>query len=402
LPDYSGRVVVKEKQFMPLLYTKLITIVSLLMLAVLSLAQPALESEHVLGIDDLIEISVPSHDGLDRQVVVQGDGTVSYPEVGTLNAAGKTASALADEIRTALERTRNNVRVIVTIKEIRSRKARIVGPVKSPGAYDMKPGWRILDLIAAAGGLDARAQRVTGRVIRGTSDVLSFEVSAASASPHSASNPEVLPNDLVYLEERDPALSKVFVMGQVARPGAYDIGEQGSNIAVLLSQAGNTTEFAALTRVTIMRGNDVLPLNLQPMIESGTLTDEIRSFRLMPGDVLFVPDIEGRVTIMGQVNKPGRYPLPETKELTALDALSIAGGQTQNGDLIRAGVIRVVDGTAQVIPVNIADMMRSKRTDANIVLQANDVLFIPAKDDRRFEWRNILGPLSILSFLGIR
>ena len=128
----------------------------------------------------------------------------------------------------------------------------------------------------------------------------------------------------------------------------------------------------------------------------------VRVLRLQAGDVLFIPAIEARVAVMGQVNSPGYYPFPETRPLTVLDALSLAGGQNREGDLGKAGIIRFVDGKASVVPIDIDHMLQKKNMAANVSLRPDDVLFIPARGERRFEWRDVLYPLSILSGFGLR
>lgn len=378
-------------------------ILLMVLLSALSFGQSG-TGEQVLGVDDVISISVLNHQGMDRDATVLADGTITYPFVGKIKASGRTPTSLADEIKRALEKTLNNVAVTVTIKEVRSQKARIVGPVKSPGAYDVKPKMRLLDLVAMAGGLaDTRPTRISGRVIRPNGKVDTFEMVKASLEPDSDANPLISANDLVYLEERDPANNKIFVMGQVNKPGGYEVPEAGANLIAILSEAGNTLPNAALSRAVIMRGKEGIPLNLEPMVNRGILTDEIKNLQLQAGDVLFVPEIETRIAVMGQVNKPGQYAMPENKPLLALDALSLAGGQTQNGDLGKAGVIRTINGKATVIPINVDEILKAKKLEKNIPLQAGDVLFIPAKGQPRdFEWRNLLGPLSILSFFGIK
>jgi protein involved in polysaccharide export with SLBB domain len=382
---------------------KFIRILFLAILSVVAISQAAAQdTDYVIGVDDVISISVISHEGMDKEVTVLADGTIAYPFAGTLKAAGKTAKQLQDEIKVILEKTRNNVDLSVTVKEVRSRKIRIVGPVKSPGAYDLKAKWRVLDIIASAGGLNVRPSQVTARIIRGGEVTQSIDIVKASLDPESADNPELMPNDLVLLDEKDPAMNKVFVMGQVGKPGAYEIGDNGTNIIAILSLAGNATDKAALARVSVMRGTQLIPINLEPVVTRGQMTDEVRNFVLQAGDVLFIPEIDQRISIMGQVNRPGQYPMPEAKDLTVLDALSMAGGQTQIGDLGKAGIIRMVEGQATVVPVNIDGMLRNKNLAANIKMVTGDVLYIPTKNTNRFEWKDVLGPLSLLSFFGIK
>lgn len=357
--------------------------------------------DYVMGPDDVIEITVPSHPGLDKTLTILPDGKITYIEIGEVQAAGKTTRQLAEEIKAALEKTRNNVQVSVSVKEVHSRKVRVAGAVRNPSAYDLKPSWRVLDLVAVAGGFTARPARITGRIIRTNGEVIKLDVAAAMANPDSPANPPLQREDLLLFEELDPALNKVYVIGQVAKPGAYDLGDEGINLLSLISLAGNPTEKAALTKTYVLRGRTEIPIDLRPALIEGKVDESIKAFKLIAGDTLFIPEIEARITVMGQVNKPGAYPLPEKRDLTAIDAMSLAGGQTANADVSKAGIVRTIDGKTQIINVNMDAITKKGDVKQNIVLQPNDILYIPAKG-RQLNTYDIIGPFSLLSYLGVR
>jgi protein involved in polysaccharide export with SLBB domain len=364
-------------------------------------AQAAPTDGYILGPDDVIEISDLNHPELNETVSVLPDGTITYSWVGQVRAAGETPAELAGELAGQLSKTRNNVDVAVTVKEVHSRRARVLGAVKTSGAFDLKPHWRVLDLMAVAGGLTTRAARVKARVIRG-GVALPVDLERAAAQPAGADNLELLPGDLLLVDEQDPTENKVYAMGQVNKPGSYDLGDKGMSLLSLLSQAGNTTDAAALTQAYVLRQGQEIPLDLRPLVVEGRGAGPTIGFELQAGDVLMVPTLEKRVAVMGQVNKPGYYPLPEARPLSALDALSLAGGQTEAGDLAKAGVVRTVNGAATVIPLDIEKMLKSGKMQTNVSLEENDVLFIPSRAERKFTWNSVLAPLSALSYLGLR
>src|SRR5687768_3451238 len=223
------------------------------------------DAAYILGPDDVIEIIVLSHPDLNKTVTVLPDGTITYPWAGRLKAAGKSAAQLAEQIQSELEKSRNHATVSIAVKEVHSRRARIVGGVKAPGGYDLKPGWRLLDLIAVSGGLASRPTRISGRIIR-ANQIMPIRLHEAIANPDSASNPALVPNDLVLLDEVDPAGRKVFVMGRVARPGGYEIGDDGMNLLSLLSLAGGLTESAALATAYVLRGDTQIGMDLRPTL----------------------------------------------------------------------------------------------------------------------------------------
>lgn len=360
-------------------------------------ARPARGDDYRLGADDVIDISVANHVDMNRTVTVLPDGKISFPGIGQLQAAGRTAESVAADIRAVLEKTLNNVDVSVAVKEVHSRHASIVGALKTPGVYDLKQGSRLLDLVAAAGGLTVKPVRVTARMVR-AGVVSPLDMARAISAPESDADPTLAPDDLVILDEID-VHNQVHVMGQVKTPGAYDLDEN-LTIVSLIAESGSFTDGAALKRVYVLRGGNEIHFDLYGLAAKGTPDSSAAAFKLQAGDVLFVPEIETKFGVMGEVNKPGYYDMPEDRsEATVLKALGRAGGQLQDGDLRRAALLRVVNGKATVTHLNIDKMLRSGDIASNVALQNDDVLFIPAKSTKGLSWVDLLSPITALYYL---
>jgi protein involved in polysaccharide export with SLBB domain len=367
-------------------------------------AQPRSEVGYLLGPDDVIEIAVPSHSSFESEkdlntiLTILPDGKINYGGVGLFTAAGKTAPALADEIKTALEKTRDHVVVIVTVKEIHSRRVRIVGAVKAAGGFDLKPEWRLLDLVAVAGGLTVKPTHISGQIVRGADKLITVDMAKAVDQPNSDANVALQPGDLVLLKELD-LHNQVSVLGQVAHPGAFDL-EDNLTVMTLLSQAGGTTENAALSHAFVTRHDTQVHLNLVPTLLRGQSDPDVIGFRFQPGDVLVVPAITAHYTVLGQVNRPGPFPISETDVPTVLKALGQAGGQTPDSDLGKAELLRVIDGKLVTLPLHIDQMLRRTHQIADVTLQPEDVLYIPSRRrNRGLGWSDLLNPLSVLYYL---
>ena len=113
---------------------------------------------------DKLRIEVFGVETLQRSVAVDGDGRVSFPLVGQLQAQGKTAAELASEIERGL-RSANYVRdpdVTVNIVEAPGRTVAVDGEVARPGEFAVLPNATLMRAVALAGGLteDARIDDV--------------------------------------------------------------------------------------------------------------------------------------------------------------------------------------------------------------------------------------------------
>lgn len=91
--------------------------------------------------------------GFDKTLIVSTDGKLIIPEIGSFEAAGKTISALREEIRGALARRyRNRLNVVLAIEASESRIVYIGGEVARPGAYPLSHNLTMFRALLLAGG----------------------------------------------------------------------------------------------------------------------------------------------------------------------------------------------------------------------------------------------------------
>jgi polysaccharide export outer membrane protein len=158
---------------------------------------------------------------------------------------------------------------------------------------------------------------------------------------------------------------RVFVMGEVRQPGPVPL-TGGMTLIEALARAGSTTSSAS-GEVAIVRMDQstaegpVLPdENAQSQVfraslrelESGRLSQNIE---LRDGDTIFVPRAE-MVYVFGQVKTPGAYGVQA--DTTVLQALSLAGGVTEQGAINRIKVMRIEKGVKKEIKVKLTDPVR--------------------------------------------
>jgi polysaccharide biosynthesis/export protein len=122
--------------------------------------------------------------------------------------------------------------------------------------------------------------------------------------------------------------------------------------------------------------NDVQAAGLTPTQLSQELTTELRKFITDPQVTVIVTQINSqRVYILGEMKRPGAYPL--LPGMTVLQALSSAGGFTQFANLKKIYVLRNEDGKQVKFLFNYKEVVKGNKADQNIVLQAGDQIVVP-------------------------
>jgi polysaccharide export outer membrane protein len=124
------------------------------------------EGEYRVGPEDVLEVFVWREPELTATVVVRPDGKISLPLISELDASGKTAAQLQQEVRAGLRQYLEDPVVSVIVKEVNSPKLSVLGQVRKPDRYRIKQRITVLEAIAMAGGFTDFAKRDKVVVIR--------------------------------------------------------------------------------------------------------------------------------------------------------------------------------------------------------------------------------------------
>lgn len=119
----------------------------------------AVSADYVIGVEDMLSVSVWKEPELTKNVNVRPDGKITFPLVGDLQASGKTPSQLAKTLTESLGRFIKEPIVTVTVEQINNFKVYMIGEVGSQGELTLKRRTRLLQAIALAGGLSPYANK---------------------------------------------------------------------------------------------------------------------------------------------------------------------------------------------------------------------------------------------------
>jgi len=255
-----------------------------------------------IGPNDLIAIAVYQSPELSVTVRVSSDGVIRMPMVGKpIRAESLMPSELEASIAEALTVGGILVSPIVTVTvvEYRSRPISVAGAVKEPVTFQASGEVTLLQAITRAGGLSQDAGR----------EIL---VSRSQPGPDGAAK---------RLVQRIP-------------------------VKLLIDAA-----------------------------------DPSVNLKLTGGEEIRVPEV-GRVFVVGNVKKPGRYPVDDGNETSVLKVLALAEGLSPYSSSRAYIVRRDGSGTAKSeIPVELKAIMQRKSPD--VALTADDILYIPDNSGRR-------------------
>ena len=260
----------------------LILIWLILLLPFSALAQ----GDYMLGPEDMIEITVWGHEDLKRMVPVSLEGTITFPMIGEVRAAGKSTQQLEKELARKLgDGYLKNPQLTVTVKDFKSQKVFVMGEVKSPGTYPVTKENNLLFALSQAGGFtkDAGEEVVVIRprdpVKQGKMMTLEEAAADKKTTILRVNLKDALGGDRkdnIPIRDGDsiivPKMPFFFVMGEVKKPGQFPL-ERGTTVLNGISIGGGLTEKAAPNRTKIVREVEgkktEIKVNMETLVQAG-------------------------------------------------------------------------------------------------------------------------------------
>ena len=265
---------------------------------------------------------------------------------------------------------------------------RIFGEVQKPAQFAFKDNMSLVDLIMRAGGVTRYAAVEQIRVITDKGPVL-FNLQAYLDSGDASLMPALEPGATVFVPILADQIKRgkhtVYIMGEVAKPGAFE-AQKGTTFIDILANAGGPTRFAETRQIRVIRaGGNVEMFDLVAFTEG-----KIAEIPLVqPGDAILVPEKTETqepswtrlpptrsVQVMGAVTKPGRYEWAD--EMSLFDLIGHAGGPTAKGDLAAIQIVKRANGKAETEIFNMKAYLDNGGSEAAVpLIRAGYVVVVP-------------------------
>lgn len=178
---------------------------------------------------------------------------------------------------------------------------------------------------------------------------------------------------------------QVRILGAVQRPGPSEF-KDGDTILDAIAMGGSFSDDAMLESATLTHQGSTtqIPMDLKKLLAKGDLS---QNYKLQNGDVIYIPheDYNNKFYVLGQVNRPGQFPLKDNTTLTA--AISLAAGATERGNIRKSVIIRGDPAKPERITSNLSRLWDKGDRTQDIVLKPGDVVYVP--ESKRIDWNKI-------------
>jgi protein involved in polysaccharide export with SLBB domain len=236
---------------------------------------------------------------------------------------------------------------------------KIFGAVSKPGFYAFNPKLSAVDYLLKAGGTTYLAETSQIKILTSTSAKV-FNLHEYLNSAKKDLIPTITPGATIFVPQTNevvkPGSTTIYVMGQVQKPGAYELGTKATFMDAIAS-AGGPDHYAETRKIRIIHTNGATDY-----FDMQAFTEGLANVKLPPltaGDVIYFPlktDLNEKswldiapnraIKIIGAVVRPGRYEW--ANEMTILDLISNVGGPKQDADTAH---VRIISNDSKIAPV---------------------------------------------------
>lgn len=264
-------------------------------------------SDYTVGPGDEVLIRAWGAIDVDYRAVVDRNGQVNLPKVGSLTVAGVKASDLERHLRAQIGRLYTNFNLSVSLGQLLGVKVFVVGPARLPGVYTVSSQGTVLSAVVAAGGPGPNGSMRKVLLRRNGAVVSELDIYDFLVNGDKSKDVQLIAGDVVVFQ---PAGPRVALSGALDTPGIYELKSAQEPMREVLRYAGGTPVLTNPNKVLVER---IEPARMPAAryVEEFKLDEAGLQRPLRDGDVLTLlpisPQFANAVTLKGAVAQPLRY-----------------------------------------------------------------------------------------------
>lgn len=333
-----------------------------------------------VGPGDEIIIDIWGTNQATYRETISPEGNINLSNIGPVYLSGMTVKEAEKYMRKELGKIYSNINgenptteMKLTLGQIRTIQINVMGEVAVPGTYNLSSFSNIFHALYRAGGIGKLGSLRNIHLMRDGKKIANVDVYDFILKGKTMDATRLQEGDVIIVPPYDMLVD---IQGNVKRPMFYEM-KSGETVKTLIEYAGDFTADAYSKNLRITRQNG-------KEYQIYTIDDiDYSVFKLMDGDVVNISTMldrfENRLEIKGAVYRPGIYQFSGHLN-TVKQLVEKAEGVMGDAFMARAVLHRErEDLTKEVIQVDLKNILNGTKPD--IVLQRNDVLYIPSIHD---------------------
>ena len=331
---------------------------------------------YVIGVGDSLKILRYGIVDTEMNLIVNRNGGINFPELGSIAIAGMTFKEASEFIRTRVSQEMIGAEVTISIGRLRTINVFMAGETKVPGAYSVSGLSTVSQLLFVAGGVTDIGSLRGIQVRRSNNLIATFDLYDLLTKGNAEGDIKLRSGDVIFV----PTSQKnIFIDGAVRRPGRYEVKED-ETISDLIEIVGGLQSRAYLKQIYIERYNQ--DTDVPSIINLDLTNEENLKFKIRDGDIIRIAEVSDRVKnsviLRGAVTRPGEYGWFEGIRFTDI-ASSLDVDFLNNVDIVKGIIVRrksVNSYDINVIALNIRNAIENPELEVNPYLELHDEIFV--------------------------
>ena len=274
-------------------------------------------SDYLLGPGDQLLIRAWGSIDINYQAVIDRNGLISLPKIGTVPMTGVKVSKAESVIQQSLSKLYKNFDLSVTVGQTRSITVYVVGQARRPGSYTLSSLSTLSSALFASGGPNNIGSMRRVQLKRGNQVITDFDLYQFLSQGKTEGDVKLIDGDILVIP---PSFGYVALLGNLNTPAVFELKNENETLDKLLGIAGGlsiTTNplIASLERLDPTQSPPRSVVNLR-IDETGLKTT------LRRGDLInffsITTEISNAVSLRGNVSQPMRMPWKEGMRVSDL------------------------------------------------------------------------------------
>jgi protein involved in polysaccharide export with SLBB domain len=268
-------------------------------------------NDYKISLNDQLTVILSGSKELIFDLNVNLDGTILFPELGSIYVVGETFGDVKAKLRNLIKQSYIGVEIDLSLKNLSAKKITIVGAVQSPGSYLVNPFSTISSALAYSGGISEIGTLRNIKLIRNNGETFNFDLYKLLIEGDRSDDITIEAGDVILINQAEQFIK---ISGAVIRPSIYEV-TSSETLGDLINFALGFKDIANKSNINL----NVLDLNMATVnnINSSDLTlslDDVLSVLVFS----YVNKNTANISVKGSVNEPGFYSLEENPTLEKL------------------------------------------------------------------------------------
>ncbi len=344
-----------------------------------------IDEGYIIAPGDVLRMVVFGDNAMQIEAKVDLNGNITIPNFGVFLAAGNNFGTLKSRLKIYLGKyfsgllsSPQRTFLDVSLTQIRPVAITVLGEASTPGPHLVNGLATVLNALYAAGGIKTSGSLRSIKVYRNNKLIKEIDLYDYITSGKLDADIRLANNDIIFVS---PRISTISFNGTVKQAGIYEL-KKNEGLNELIKFSGGLPANASLNNINVQR---ITPFENRDQkkvfdrfltsLNYGILLKAGKNFMLENGDAVSVSEVLSKsinqVKILGNVNKPGTYPLDKYTNLK--DLILIGAEQLlPNTYLNKVDIEREdLDGTKRFITYNLNAVLNG---DIKVKLDNDDIV----------------------------